>query len=172
MAQHGLWASQVLLFSCSVLSNSLWTHGLQHTRVPCPSPIPGACSKSCPLSQWCHPNISSSVVPFFFCLQSFPASESFPMSRLFASGDQSIGASASTSVLPMTILVWFPLGLTGLISLLSKGLSRVFSSITVRKGQFFSSQPSLWSNSHLCTWLLEEPLLWLYEPLSAKWCLC
>ena len=95
MAQHGLWASQVLLFSCSVLSNSLWTHGLQYTRVPCPSPIPGACSKSCPLSQWCHPTISSSVIPFSSCLSSFPASVSFSVSQLFTSGGQSIGASAS-----------------------------------------------------------------------------
>ena len=133
-------------FSCSVVSNSLQPHGLQHTRLPCPSPTPEACSNSCPLSQWCHPAISSSVIPFSSCFQSFPASGSFPMSLLFASGGQSIGASASASGLPMNIQGWFPLGLTGLVSLQSKGLSRVFSSTTVRKHQFFGTQPSLWSN--------------------------
>ena len=111
------------------MSNSLWPHGLQHTRLPCPSPTPGACSNSCPLSRWCHPFISSSVAPFSSCPQSFPASGSFLMNRLFVSGGQSIGASASASVLPMKIQDWFPLGLTSLISLLSKGLSRVFSSL-------------------------------------------
>ena len=111
-------------FSRSVTSNSLWPHGLQHARPPCPSPTPGACSNSCPSSQWCHPTISSSVVPFSSCLQSFPASGSFPMSQLFASGGQSVGVSASASVLPMNIQDWFPLGWTGLI-LQSKGLSRV-----------------------------------------------
>ena len=105
----------MLLFSCSVVSDSLWSHGLQHTRLPCPSPSPGACSNSCPLSQWCHPTILSSVVPFSSCLKSFPASGSFLMNRLFPSGGQSIGASASASVLPMNIQDWFPLGLTGLI---------------------------------------------------------
>ena len=115
------------------MSDSLQPHGLQHDRLPCPSPSPGVCSNSCPLSQWCHPTISSSVVPFSFCPQSFPASGSFPMSRLFQSGAQSIGVSASASVLLMNTQGWFPLGLTGLISLLSKGLSRVFSSPTVRK---------------------------------------
>ena len=114
------------------MSDSLQPHGLQHDRLPCPSPSPGVCSNSCPLSQWCHPTISSSVVPFS-CPQSFPASGSFPMSRLFQSGAQSIGVSASASVLLMNTQGWFPLGLTGLISLLSKGLSRVFSSPTVRK---------------------------------------
>ena len=113
-------------FSCSVVSNSLWPHGLQHARLPCPSPTPGACSNSCPSSRWCHPTISSSVVPFPSCLQSFPASGSFPMSQFFTSGGQSIGISASASVLPMNIQDWFALGLTGWISLLSKGLSRVF----------------------------------------------
>ena len=113
------------------------THALWHARPPCPSWSPRACSNSYPLSRWCHPPISSSVVPFSSYPQSFPASESFPISRLFASGGQSIGASASASVLPMSIQSWFPLGLTGLISLLSKGLSRVFSSTTVWKHQFF-----------------------------------
>ena len=114
-------------FSRSVMSDSLWPHGLQHAKFPCPSPTPGVYSNSCPLSRWCHPTISSSVVPFSFCLQSFPASGSFPMSQLFASGGQSIGVSASTSVLPMNIQDWFPLGWTGWISLQSKELSRVFS---------------------------------------------
>ena len=189
------------------MSNSLRPHGLQQARPPCPSPIPGVYSNSCPLSQWCHPTISSSVIPFFY-LQSFPASGSFPMSWLFASGSQSIRASASVlpmniqgwfllglthfisllskglsrvfssttvkkhqfftsggqstrasalaSVIPMSIQDWFPLGLTGWISLQSKGLSRVFSNTTVQKHQFFGIQPSLWSNSHIHTWLLEK----------------
>ena len=128
-------------FSCSVLSDSLRPHELQHARLPCSSLFPRACSNSCPLSRWCHPTISSSIIPFSFCLQSFPASGSFPMSQLFASGSQTIGASAS--VLPMTIQGWFPLGWTGLISLLSKRLSRVFSNTTVRKHQFFGAQPIL-----------------------------
>ena len=131
-------------------------HGLKHIRLPCPSPSPGACSNSCPLSQWCHPTISSSVIPFPSCLQSFPASGSFPISWLFASGGQSIGASPLASVLPINIQDWFPLGLTSLISLQSKGLSRVISSTTIWKHQFFSSQPSLWSNSHIHIWLLEK----------------
>ena len=123
----------LLQFSCSAMSDTLWPHGLQHTRLPCPSSTPRACSNSSPSSCWCHPTISSSVVPFSFCLQSFPPSESFPMSKLFASGGQSIGVSASASVLTMNIPDWFPLGLTGLISLQSKGLSRVFSNNTVQK---------------------------------------
>ena len=122
---------------------TLRPHGLQHARLPCPSPIPGACSNSCPSSWWCHPTISSSVIPFSSCLQPFPASGSFPMSQFFTSGGQSIGASASASVLPMNIQDWFPLGWTGWISLLSKGLSRVFSNTTVQKHQFFSNQLSL-----------------------------
>ena len=146
------WSS--LQFSHSVTSNSLRPHGLQHPRLPCPSPTLGACSNSCPLNRWCHPTISSSVIPF--CLQSFPASRSFPMSQFFASGGQSIGVSASASVLPMNIQDWFPSGLTGLISLQSKGLSRSFSNITVQKHQFFNAQLSLWSNSHIHTWLLEK----------------
>ena len=122
----------LIQFSRSVVSNSLQPHGLQHTRLPCPSLI-RAYSNSCPLSWWCHPTISSSVIPFSFRLQSFPASGSFPMSQFFASGGQRIGVSASTSVFPMNIQDWFPLGLTGWISLQSKRLSRVFSNITVQK---------------------------------------
>ena len=154
------------------MSKSLWPHGLHHARLPCPSPTPGACSNSCPLSWWCHPTISSSVFPFSCCLQSFPASGSFLRSPLFASGGQRIGGSVSASVLPVTIQDWSPLGLTGWISLQPKGLSRVFSNTTVRKHQFFSAQLCLWSNSHIHTWLLEKTQLWLYGPLSAKWCLC
>ena len=144
-------------FSPSVTSVSLWPHGLQHARLPCPSPTPRAYSNSCPLSQWCHPTISSSVTLFFSCLQFFPASESFPKSQLFASSGQSIGVSASTSVLPMNIQGWFPLGCTGWISLQSKGLSRVFSNTTVQKHQFFGAQLSLWSSSHIHMWLMEKP---------------
>ena len=155
-------------FSLSVMSYSLWPHGLQHARLPCPSPTPGVYSNSCPLSLWCHPTISSSVVPFSSPLQSFPASESFQMSQLFASGDQSIGVSASTSVLPMNTQDWSPLGWTGWISLQYKGLSRVFCNTTVQKHQFFSAQLSSQSNSHIHTWLLEKPQLWLDGPLSAK----
>ena len=125
----------LLLLRPSVLSGSLWPYGLQHTRLPCPSSSSRACSNSCPLSWWCHPTISSSVVPFSSRLQSFPASGTFPMSWLFSSGDQSVGASAS--VLPMNIQDWFPLGLTGLVSWQSKGLSRVFSNTTVQKNRFF-----------------------------------
>ena len=130
-------------FSRSVMSDSLWPHGLQHTRLLCPSPTPGAYSNSCPLSWWCHPAISSFVVPFSSCLQSFPASGSFPMSQLFASGGQSTGVSASASVPPVNLQDWFPLGWTGWISLQSKGLSRVFSNTTVQKHQFFGAQLSL-----------------------------
>ena len=124
-------------FSRSVMSNSLWPHGLQHARPPCPSPTPGVYSNSCPLSWWCHPTISSSVIYFSSCLQSFPALGSFQMSQFFSSGSQSIGASASASVLPMNIQDWFPLGCTGWISSQSKGLSRVFSNTTIQKHQFF-----------------------------------
>ena len=145
------------MFGHSVVSNTLRPHGLQHARLPCPSPPPGVCSNSHPLIQWCHPTISSSVIPFSSCPQSFPESGSFPMNQLFTWSGQSIRASASTSVLPMNIQDWFPLGLTGLISLKSKAFSRVFSNTTVQKHQFFSSQPSLWSNSHIHTWLLEKP---------------
>ena len=140
-------------FSYSVVSNSLGPHGLQHTRPPCPSPTPRVYSNS---SQWCHPTTSSSVVPFSSCPQSFPASASFPISQLSASGGQSIGVPASTSVLPVNIQDWFPLGWTGWISLQSKGLLRVFSNPTVQKHQF-CAQLSLWSNSHIHRWLLEKP---------------
>ena len=130
-------------FSCSVISNCFQLHGLQHTRPPCPSPTPGVYPNSCPLSWSCHRTISSSVVPFSSCFQSFPASGSFPMSQFFASGGQSIGVSASASVLPMSIQDWFPSEWTGWISLQSKGLSRVFTNTTVEKHRFFSTQLSL-----------------------------
>ena len=130
-------------FSHLVMSSSLQPHGLQHSRPPCPSPTPRAHSNSCPLSQWCHPTISFSVDPFSSCPQFFPASGSSPMSQLFASGGQSIGVSASTSVLPMNTQDWFPLAWTGLISLQPKGLSGVFSNTTVQKHQFFCAQLSL-----------------------------
>ena len=146
-----------LLFSHSVISDSLQPHGQQHARLPCPSLSPGVYSNSCPPSQWCHPTISSSVVPFSSCLQSFPASGSIPMSRLFTSDDQSTRASASASVLPVNIPDWFLLGLTGLISLQSNGLSRVFSSTTVWRHEFFGAWPFLLSSSHICKWLREKP---------------
>ena len=130
-------------FSRSVMSDSLWPQGLQHPRPPCPSPTPRVHPKPCPSSRWCHPTSSSSVVPFSSCPQSFPASGFFQMSQLFASGGQSIRVSTSTSVLPVTIQDWFPLGWTGWISLQSKGLSRVFTNATVQKHQFFSTQISL-----------------------------
>ena len=132
--------SSLLFFSCSVVPDSLWPNGLQHARLPCPSPTHGACSNSCPLSQWCHPTISSSVVPFS-CLQSFPASGSFQLSQFFTSDGQSIGVPASASVLPMNIQDWFPLGWTGWISLQSKGLWRVFSDTTVQKQKLRSHKP-------------------------------
>jgi len=131
----------LLLFYHSVMSDSLWPHGLQHARPPCPSPSPGVYSNSCPLSQWCHPTISSSVVPFFSCPQSFPASGSLPVSQLFTEGGHGIGASASASVFPMNIPGPFPLGLTGLVSLQSKGLSNVFSSTTMNQSSL-KFQPS------------------------------
>ena len=143
-------------FSHSVVSDSLWPHELQHARPPCPSPTPRVYSNSCPLSQWCHPTISSSIVPFSSCPQSFPASGSFPMCQFFSSGDQRI-VSASASVLPLSIQEWSPLGWTGLISLQSKGLSRVFSNTTLQQHQFFSTQPSSQSNSHIHTWPQEKP---------------
>ena len=127
-------------FSHSVISDSLQLHGLHHTKLHCPSPTPGAYSNPCPSSRWCHPAISTSVTPFSSCLQSFPASGSFPMSQFFTSGGQNIGASASASVLPMNIQYWFPLGLTGLISLQCEGLSRIFSNTTVQNYQFFCAQ--------------------------------
>ena len=143
-------------FSHSVMSDSLWPHGLQHTRPPCLSPSPEICTSSCSLHQWCHPTISSSVVPFS-CLQYFPASGSFQMSQLLPSGGQNIGVWASTSVLPMNTQDWSPFGWTGWISLQSKGLSRVFSNTTVQKHQFFRAQLSTQSNSHIHTWPLEKP---------------
>ena len=146
----------LLLFSPSVMSNSSWPHGLQHPRLSCPSPFPGGFWSSCPSSWWYHTTISSSVVPFSSCLQFFPASGSFLISQFFSSGGQSIGASASASVLPMIIQDWFPLEFTGLISMQPKGLSRVFSNTTVQKQKFFSTQLSLWSNSHIHTWLLRS----------------
>ena len=130
-------------FSCSVVSNSLQPHEPQHARPPCPSPTPGVHPNPCPLSRWCHPTISSSVISFSSRLQSFPASGSFPVSQFFASGGQSIGVSASASVLPMNIKDWSPLGWTGWISLQSTGLSRVFSNTTAQKHQFFGIQPFL-----------------------------
>ena len=144
MTANGFFLNQrfrSVQFSCSVVSNSLRSHGLQHTRLPCPSPTPRACSDSCPSSQWCHPTISSSVIPFS-CLQSFPASGSFPMSQLFTLGGQSIGVSASASVLPMNFQDWSPSEWTGWISLQSKGLSGVFSNTTVQRHQFFGAQLS------------------------------
>ena len=138
---------RTLLFSREVVSDSLRPHELQHTSLPCHSLCPWVCSNSCPLSLWCYLTISSPVALFSFCLQFFPASGSFPKSWLFTSGSQSIRSSALASVLPMNIHSWFPLGLIGLISLLSKGLWRVFSSTTIRKHQFLMAQPSLWSNS-------------------------
>ena len=150
------------------MSDSLTPHGLQHTRPPCPSPTPRVYPNSCTLSQWCHPTISSSVVPFSSHLQFFPASGSFQMSQLFASGGQSTRVSASASFLPMSTQDWSPLGLTGLISLLSKGLSRVFSNTTVQKHQFFGAQLALWSISHIHTWLVEKPELWLDRTLLVK----
>ena len=141
----------------SVMSDFLWPHGLQHARLPCPSPTPGACLNSCPLNRWCHPTITSSVVPFSSHFQSFPASGSFPISQFFPSGGQNIRVSASASILPMNIQDWFPLGLTGLISFQSKRLSRIFSNTTVQKHKFFGTQLSSQSNSHIHSWPLEKP---------------
>ena len=144
-------------FSRSVVSNSLQPHELQHTRPPCPSPTPGVYSNSCLSSQWCHPAISSSVIPFSSCPQSLPASGSFPKSQHFTWGGQSIGVSASASVLPMNTQDWSPLGWTGWISLQSKGLWGAFSNTAVQKHQFFGAQLSSQSNSHIHTWPLEKP---------------
>ena len=138
----------------------------KHASPPCPSPIPRACSNSCPLSRWCHPTISSSVVPFSSHLQSSPASRSFPRTQFFSSCGQSIGASASTSVLPLNNQDWFPLGLTGLTSLQSRGLLKVFSNTTVQKHQFFSAQLSLWSSYHISTWLLDRNLKYTKSALK------
>ena len=149
------WAS--VQFSCSVMSDSLRSHELQHARPPCLSPTPGVHSDSRPLSRWCHPAIWSSVVPFSSCPLSLPASESFPMNQLFAWGGQSTGASALASFLPKKSQGWSPSEWTGWISLQSKGLSRVFSNTIVQKHQFVSTQLSLQSNSQIHTWLLEKP---------------
>ena len=148
-------------FSHSVVTDSLQPHESQHARPPCPSPSPGVHSNSRPSSPWCPPAISSSVVPFSSCPQSLPASESFPMSQLFAWDGQSTGVSSLASFLPKNVQDWSPLEWTGWISLQSKGLSRVFSNTTVQKYQFFSAQLSSQSNSHIHTWLLEKPLPWL-----------
>ena len=150
-------SQSVSQFSHSVMFYSLRPHELQHARPPCPSPTPRVYSNPCPLSWWCRPTISSSVVPFSSCPQSVPASGSFPMSQLFAWGSQSTGVSASTSVLPMNVQDWSPLGWTGWISLQSKGLSRVFSNTTVQKHKFFGAQLSSQSNSHIHTWPPEKP---------------
>ena len=158
---------------CSVTQDVwlLWPHELQHARPPCPSLSPWDRSNSCPLNPWYHPTISSSCCSLLLP-SVFPSSGSFPVNLLFqwvfCTGGQSIGASASASVLPMNIQGWLSLELTGLISLLSKGLWRVFSSTTIWKCQFFSVQPSLWSKSHIHTWLLEKTYLWLDGPLLAK----
>ena len=144
-------------FTCSVVSDSLWLHGLQHARPPCPSPTPGVYSNSCPLSLWCHPTILSSVVPFCSSLQFFPTSGSFPMRQFFASGGQSIRVSASASVLPMNTQDWSHLGWTGWTFVQSKLFSRVFSNTTLQKHQFFGTQLSWQSSSHIHTWPLEKP---------------
>ena len=144
-------------FSLSVMSDFLWLHESQHARPPCPSTTPGLHSDSRPSSQWCHPAISSSFIPFSSCPQSLPATESFPMSQLFTWGGQSTGVSDLTSFLPKKSQDWSPLEWTGWISLKSKGLSRVFSNTTVQKHQFFGAQPSSQSNSHIHTWPQEKP---------------
>ena len=161
---------EVILGEFSSVTQScptLQPHELQHTRPPCPSPTPGVYPNSRPLSWWCHPTISSSVLPFFSCPKSFPASRFFQMSQLFASDGQSIGVSASTSVLPMNTQDW-SLEWTGRISLQSKGLSSIFSNTTVQKHQFLGTQFSFKSNTHIHTWLLEKPWAWLEGPLLAK----
>ena len=151
-------------FSCSVVSDSSRPHEPQHARPPCLSPTPEVRSDSCPSSWWCHPAISSSVIPFSSCLQCLPASESFPMSQFFTWGDQSTGVSALTSFFTKNTQDWSPLGWTGWISLQSKGLTRVFSNPIVQKHQFFGSQPSSQSNSHIHTWPQEKPWPWLDRP--------
>ena len=162
------WKFSFLQFSRSVVSDSLRPHESQHTRPPCPSPTPGVHSDSRPSSRWCHPAISSSVVPFSSCPQSLPASGSFPVSQLFAWGGQSTGASALASFLPKKSQGWFPSEWTAWISLQPKGLSRVFSNTTVQKHQFFGAQPSSQSNSHIHTWPQEKPQPWLDRPFKTK----
>ena len=165
MKDRRLWL-ELLLLSCSVVSDSLQPHEQQKARLPYPLLSPRSGSNLCPLSRWWHPTISSSVIPFTSCLQSCPASGSLAVSQLFTSGGQSTGDSLSALVLSVNIQDWFLLGFTGLFSLQSKGLSRVFSNTTVQKHQFFGAQLSLRSNSHIHIWLLEKPKLWL--PLSVK----
>ena len=157
--EHSLGArlSSSVQFSCSVMSDSLRPYESHQARPPCPSQTPEVYPNSCPSSQWCHPAISSSVIPFSSCPQSLPVSGSFPVSQLFARGGQSTGVSASASVLPVKTQEWSPLGWTGWISLQSQGLSRVFSNTTIQKHQFFSAQLSSQSNSHIHTWPLEKP---------------
>ena len=158
MERHGApLNTHSVQFSCSVMSDSLQPHETQHARPPCPSPTPRVYPNPHPSSPWCHPAISSSVVCFSSCPQFLPALGSFPMSQLFAWGSQSIGVSASTLVLPMNTQDWSSLGWTGWISLQSRGLSRVFSNTTVQKHQFFNTQPSSQSHSHIYTWPLEKP---------------
>ena len=155
MKRHS--ASSVIQFSCSVVSDSLRPHESQHARPPCPSPSPGVHWNSSPSSRWCHPAISYSVIPFSSSPQSLPASESFPMSQLFTWGGQSTGVSALALFLPKKSQGWSPSEWTGWISLQSKGLSRVFSSITAQKHQFFDTQPFSQSNSHIHIWPQEKP---------------
>ena len=152
-----VWATREVQFSRSVVSDSFRPHEPQHARPPCPSPTPRVYPNPCALSWWCHPAISSSVIPFSSCPQSLPASGYFPMSQLFRTSGQSIGVSASASVPPMNTQDWSPLGWTGWISLQSKGIARVFSNTTVQKHQFFNTQLSSQSNSHIHTWTLEKP---------------
>ena len=159
--------SQFVSLTTQVSSaNFLQPHGQQHARLPCTSPTPGACSNSCPTSRWCHSFIST-CLPFLLLPSIFPSIRVFLMSQFFTSGGQSIGVSALTTALPINIQDWFPLGWAGWISLLSKGLSRVFSNTTVQNHQFFSAQLSLWPNSHNYIWPLEKPYLWLDGPLLA-----
>ena len=155
-------SDSLVQFSCSVVSNSLRPHESQHARPPCPSPSPGVHSDSRPSSLWCHPAISSSVVPFSSCPQSLPAAESFPMTQLFTWGGQSTGASALALFLPKKAQGWSPSEWTGWISLQSKGLSSIFSNTTVQKHQFFDTQPSLWSNSHKTTGKTTALTLWTF----------
>ena len=167
MSSNFLYPLSSVQFSRSVVSNSLRPHESQHARPPCPSPTPRVHPDSHPSSQWCHPAISSSVIPVSSCPQSLPASESFPMSQLFAWGGQSTGVSASASFLPKNTQGRSPLEWTDWISLQFKGLSGVFSNTTVQKHQFFGAQPSSQSNSRIHTWLLEKPQPWLNKPLLA-----
>ena len=150
------------------MTNGLWPHELQHTRLPCQASTPSASSNSCPSSQWYHTTFSSSVIPFSCCLQSFPAPGSFLMSQHLPSGSKSIGASASVSILAMDIQDWFPLGWTGLTFLQSKGLSRVFYNTTAQKHQFFSVQLSLWPNTHIHKWLQEKLRAWTRWTFASK----